>query len=83
MLRKKELEWFYHNGCSFIYPDAWEKYLEPIPESEQSNLIKSYYKKLTSDDMNERITAAKASLSFKNILLAIVAGIFLSIESFS
>ena len=60
MLRKIELEWFYQNGCSFIYPDAWEKYLEPIPESEQSNLIKSYYKKLTSDDMNERITAAKA-----------------------
>ena len=60
MLRKKELEWFYQNGCSFIYPDAWEKYLDPIPESERSNLIKSYYKKLTSNDMNERIKAAKA-----------------------
>ncbi len=60
MLRKKELEWFYQNGCSFIYPDAWEKYLDPIPESERSNLIQSYYKKLTSNDMNERIKAAKA-----------------------
>ena len=60
MLRKKELEWFYQNGCSFIYPDAWEKYLEPIPESERSNLIQSYYKRLTSDDVNERIKAAKA-----------------------
>ena len=60
MLRKEELEWFYQNGCSFIYPDAWEKYLDPIPESDRSNLIKSYYKKLTSDDMNERIIAAKA-----------------------
>tara|TARA_B100002052_G_scaffold89185_1_gene82045 strand:+ start:19573 stop:20535 length:963 start_codon:yes stop_codon:yes gene_type:complete len=60
MLRKKELEWFYQNGCSFIYPDAWEKYLDPISESERSNLIQSYYKKLTSNDMNERIKAAKA-----------------------
>ncbi len=60
MLRKKELEWFYQNGCSFIYPDAWEKYLDPIPESERSNLIQSYYEKLTSNDMNERIKAAKA-----------------------
>ncbi len=60
MLRKKELEWFYQNGCSFIYPDAWEKYLDPIPESGRSNLIQSYYEKLTSNDMNERIKAAKA-----------------------
>ena len=60
MLRKKELEWFYQNGCSFIYPDAWEKYLDPIPENERSNLIQSYYEKLTSNDMNERIKAAKA-----------------------
>ena len=60
MLRKKELEWFYQNGCSFIYPDAWEKYLDPIPEKERSTMIKSYYKRLTSNDKKERIEAAKA-----------------------
>ena len=60
MLRKKELEWFYQNGCSFIYPDAWEKYLAPIPHNERKKMIKSYYKRLTSDDKNIRIQAAKA-----------------------
>ena len=60
MLRKKELEWFYQNGCSFIYPDAWEKYLAPIPHNERKTMIKSYYKRLTSDDKNIRIQAAKA-----------------------
>jgi len=60
MLRKKELEWFYQNGCSFIYPDAWEKYLAPIPYNERETMIKSYYKRLTSDDKNIRIEAAKA-----------------------
>jgi proline iminopeptidase len=24
MLRKKELQWFYQEGASFIFPDAWE-----------------------------------------------------------
>ena len=60
MLRKKEIDWFYQEGCSFIYPDAWEKYLSPIPEAEQHNLVKAYYKRLTSQDKAVRINAARA-----------------------
>ena len=60
LLRKKEINWFYQNGCSFIYPDAWEKYLAPIPENEQSDLVRAFYKRLTSDDKETRIRAAKA-----------------------
>ena len=60
MLREKELNWFYQEGCSFIYPDAWEKYLKPIPENERHQMIKSYYKRLTSNNKNKRIESAKA-----------------------
>ena len=60
MLREKELNWFYQEGCSFIYPDAWEKYLKPIPENERNQMIQSYYKRLTSNNKNKRIESAKA-----------------------
>ena len=60
LLRKKEINWFYQEGCSFIYPDAWDKYLSPIPENEREDLVSAYYKRLTSDDKNTRIEAAKA-----------------------
>ena len=60
LLRKKEINWFYQEGCSFIYPDAWEKYLSPIPEDERDDLVSAYYKRLTSDDDQVRIEAAKA-----------------------
>ncbi len=60
MLREKEIRWFYQEGCSYIYPDAWERYLQPIPEDERDNLVNAYYKKLTSSDHDERIQAAKA-----------------------
>jgi len=60
MLRHKELEWFYQSGCSFIYPDAWEKYLDPIPKNERATMIKSYYKRLTSNNKEIRIKASKA-----------------------
>ena len=60
MIRKKEIQWFYQEGASYIYPDAWEKYLEPIPENEHNDLISAYYKRLTSDDQSVRVKVAKA-----------------------
>uniref|UniRef100_B8HLL8 Proline iminopeptidase n=1 Tax=Cyanothece sp. (strain PCC 7425 / ATCC 29141) TaxID=395961 RepID=B8HLL8_CYAP4 len=60
MLRQQELHWFYQSGCSFIFPDAWEEYLKPIPPEERQDLITAYYKRLTSSDFNLRLMAARA-----------------------
>lgn len=59
-LRQKELLWFYQEGCSFIYPDAWEAYLKPIPEEERGDLMHAYYRRLTSGDRRTRLEAARA-----------------------
>ena len=60
MLRQKEVRWFYQEGTSYIFPDAWEDYLKPIPEAERGDLIAAYYKRLTSDDAEIRNEAARA-----------------------
>ena len=60
MLRWKEIQWFYQSGASYIFPDAWEGYLAPIPESEQGDLVKAYYQRLTSPDQQTRQVAARA-----------------------
>lgn len=60
MLRQKELQWFYQSGASYIFPDAWESYLEPIPPEERADLISAYHKRLTSEDRQTRLTAARA-----------------------
>jgi proline iminopeptidase len=60
MLRRWELEWFYQCGASHLFPDAWEKYLEPIPEAERGDLIRAYHARLTSDDPETRRRAARA-----------------------
>jgi proline iminopeptidase len=60
LCRKKEIHWFYQEGASFIYPDAWEKFLAPIPVEEQDHLVEAYYRRLTSEDPDIRIQAAKA-----------------------
>ncbi len=60
LIRKKEIKWFYQEGCSFIYPEAWEKYLSPIPLEERVDMVKAYYKRLTSSNKKIRIEAAKS-----------------------
>jgi proline iminopeptidase len=60
LLRKKEIDWFYQEGCSKIYPDAWEDYLKPIPPDERDDLVQAYHQRLTSADAQVRRTAAKA-----------------------
>ena len=60
MLRRWELEWFYQQGCHRLFPDAWEKYLAPIPQVERGDLMSAYYRRLTSDDEATRLAAARA-----------------------
>lgn len=60
LLRKKEIDWFYQEGASYLFPDAWDKYLAPIPENERHDLVSAFYKRLTSPDKNVRSEASKA-----------------------
>lgn len=60
MLRQKEIRWFYQQGASYIFPDAWEEYVKPIPEPERHNLLLAYYRRLTSPDAQIRLEAARA-----------------------
>lgn len=60
LLRKKELDWFYQSGASRLFPDAWEKYLAPIPEAERGDLMRAYHQRLTSDNRETCLSAAKA-----------------------
>jgi proline iminopeptidase len=64
-LRREELLWFYQSGPSggaaFIYPDAWDLFLEPIPVVERHDLISAYYRRLTNDaDREQQLRCAKA-----------------------
>jgi len=60
LCRSFELKWFYQYGASEIFPDEYEKYISIIPEDERGDLIKSFYKYLTSKNQNDRKNAADA-----------------------
>jgi proline iminopeptidase len=62
LLRRSELEWFYQSseGAAALFPDLWEHYLAPIPEDERYDMMRAYYRRLTSSDAKERSAAARA-----------------------
>jgi proline iminopeptidase len=60
LCRPKEIRWFYQEGASAIFADVWEEYLKVIPESERGDMVSAYYKRLTSDDEQVKLEAARA-----------------------
>lgn len=59
MLRRWELEWFYQQGASRLFPDAWAQYLAGIPAVEHADLISAYHRRLTHEDPAVRLAAAR------------------------
>lgn len=60
-LRKAELDFFYQGpGTSFLFPEYWEEYIEPIPVAERGDMIKAYYARLTGTDEKVRAEAGRA-----------------------
>ena len=60
LMRRFELEWFYQRGASQLFPDAFERYLQPIPPEERGDLIAAYHRRLTGVDAAQRLEAARA-----------------------
>ena len=59
-IRKSEIDWYYQQGASRIYPDKWERFVASVPESERVDMIAAYRTLLTGKDAAARLSAARA-----------------------
>src|SRR6266498_4896624 len=60
LCRPKEIKWFYQEGTSWIFPYVWEEFVKVIPEDERDDMISAYYRRLTNEDPQGRVEAARA-----------------------
>ncbi|MEO1207081.1 MAG: prolyl aminopeptidase [Pseudomonadota bacterium] len=60
LMRQTELDWFYLDGCNRLFPDAYEAFIAPLSIEERSDVIASYYHRLTHPSDAIRMPAAKA-----------------------
>lgn len=60
LCRPWEIHWFYQDGASHVFPDYWQEFIAPIPESERHNLLGAHHARLTGEDEVARMASAKA-----------------------
>lgn len=60
MLRKWEIDWFYQEGASRLFPEAWADFLAPIPQAERGDLLAAYHARLTGPEGAEKTACARA-----------------------
>ena len=59
LCRPSEIKWFYQFGASEIFPDVWQTYHDHIPSEERHDFVSAYYKRLTHENADIRLAAAK------------------------
>lgn len=59
-VRKLELNWTLIEGANIMWPDAFEEFINFLPEEERKNHVESYRKRLLSDDPKISLPAARA-----------------------
>jgi len=60
LVSERELRWFYQDGASMMFPDAWARFVEPIPAAERDDLMAAYHRRLTHSDRRVQARAAAA-----------------------
>jgi proline iminopeptidase len=60
LLTPRELRWFYQDGASMLFPDAWARFCAPIPLEERGDMISAFHKRLTHTDRRIQAEAATA-----------------------
>jgi len=58
LLRREEIDWWLHRA-GMVQPELWDAFAEFIPENERDDLLEAYWKRLTGDDRELALEAAK------------------------
>ena len=57
--RRSEIDWFLH-GLRHVFPEAWQKFAEMLPEAERNDLLRGYLKRLFDPDPRVHLRYARA-----------------------
>ncbi|MDO1581658.1 prolyl aminopeptidase [Rhizobium oryzicola] len=71
-LTKAELDWYYQFGVSEMYPDRWEKFIEPVPENERHEMMAAYHHRLTGTDEGEKLRFARAWSQWEGATISLI-----------
>lgn len=71
LMTEAELDWFYGGGAGKFWPELWSKFVSLIPETERSDLIGAYHKRLFSGDRTTEVRYGRAWSNWENALASV------------
>lgn len=57
--RQKDIDWFYKQGASLVYPDYWQEFISLVPEHRLDSIPQYYSECLQGSNELARMSAAK------------------------
>ncbi|GGD92889.1 proline iminopeptidase [Tsuneonella deserti] len=72
LCEQNELDWLYEYGASEVFPEEWEAFNDHIPASERGDLLAAYSRRLTGEDRQARIAAAKAWSRWEGVTVTLL-----------
>lgn len=72
LMRRREVQWFYQEGCNRLYPDAYEEFAAQIAPEDRGDMIAAYYAKLTHTNEKIRLAAARAWSKWEGTTLSMI-----------
>ncbi|KTD32298.1 proline iminopeptidase [Legionella moravica] len=57
--RQNDIDWFYKQGASLVYPDYWQEFISLVPENKRHNIPQFYADCLQGSNDLIRMSAAK------------------------
>jgi len=65
-----ELNWFYRQGANMLFPDAWERLVDPLAPEERGDIVRAYYERLAEPDIIRRRPDALAWARWESALIS-------------
>ena len=72
LCRTRDIHWFYQHGANILFPDFWSAFERVIPPAERGDMVAAYYRRLTSDDAETRLEAAREWSVWEGRLLTLL-----------
>ena len=74
------MNFFYQDGASHLFPEAWEAYIAPIPEQERKDMVLAYHAQLNAADDEVRLRAARAWSTWECVFPSLLGRMRLSYD---
>ena len=72
LFEQNEIDWLYKYGASELFPEGWDDFTGLIPKDERGDLVAAYRRRLTAEDAEVQLNAAKAWSTWEGLTVTLL-----------